>query len=187
MDDLEKEVASNGTLRNIAEKIITDYKKDGTWIDRARRMDAEYLINPNKISPKCKWDFEGKTARVKVQMKQEKILQRYQECNEIRMVNGKEKKQVPSYVTNMETNVTQYDLYVKRHKKQGLFKEGISRVPLPEDKWVQLQVLQNLMRATSIRVDLLMRVVQEACKRSLSKKKTKAKTASAVATNTVKV
>eukprot|EP00960_Hanusia_phi_P068544 766872-Hanusia_phi.AAC.1 len=188
MDDLEREISNNGTLRDIAEKLVTDYKKGGKWIDRSRRLDTEYLINPNKISPKGKWDFEGVTARAKIKLKQEKILKRYEEYNEIRTVNGKERKQIPSHVTKMQTEVSQYDLYVKRHKRLGLFKDGISKFPLSRDKWTQLGILQNLMRATSIRIDLLMRVVQEACKRSLAKKKKKkASHSAAMATNTIKM
>jgi len=40
-----------------------------------------------------------------------------------------------------------------------------------QEKWLEHQILCNHMRATSLRIDLLMRVVEEACKRRVYAKR----------------
>jgi hypothetical protein len=40
-----------------------------------------------------------------------------------------------------------------------------------QEKWLEHQVIRNSMRATSLRIDLLMRVVEEACKRRVTAKR----------------
>ena len=41
-----------------------------------------------------------------------------------------------------------------------------------QDKWFEWLVLKNAMRATSVRAELLFRVIEEACKRKVIGKKT---------------
>ena len=42
---------------------------------------------------------------------------------------------------------------------------------LLQEKWLEHEVIRNSMRATSMRIDLLMRVVEEACKRRVTAKR----------------
>lgn len=64
---------------------------------------------------------------------------------------------------------SQYELYKEEYLQLPWFRRGVVR---DEDKWMEWLVLKNAMRATSVRTELLFRVIEEACKRRVVGKKT---------------
>ena len=171
LEDLEDEIAHSGAARDVAGKILQELRKTGKWWPPEQRYGANYILNKERIEEKAKWETEGKIYDTEAQLKLKSDLERFSEANEIRVAQGKAELSKPLELRNRKVFQTRYEAYREASKKIGWLSSDFNRVSLDEDKWLEKFVLDNAMRASSIRIELLMRVIEEACKRRITIKK----------------
>jgi len=164
LEELEAEIASSGEMRNVAGKILTQLRKDGKWWPPEKRYGANYILNPERIDEKAKWAIEGRIYDAEAQIKLKSDLQRFEEANELRRAQERQELTKTMELRNRKVWQSRYEIYKENKVKEGVFSDAL----LSQDKWLEHLVIQNAMRATSVRIELLMRVIEEACKRRIA-------------------
>lgn len=93
----------------------------------------------------------------------------YWQGNELRRAEGKAELTKSLELRNRKVWQSQYEIYKEELLRMPWLKRGVLK---DQDKWLEWLVLKNAMRATSVRAELLFRVIEEACKRKVIGKKT---------------